>query len=382
MEADDLLDEVGQVIDAELEEEIARQCLDHVSDRPTRVVRDRAGRSTHDLVGAGSDDGDGERAVAVCGAAEQPHESDLVVGPVRPNCNRRHSGRAVDVGHRIGPPDRVPGITGERRRIDAVGIQPTRPVLAEQAVGVDDESGRRTPVRDRAEEHEVLVRQPHQQWVVAGDRAQTRLHRSEVSDRSLHILDGVADLSFEPRAEFLIAPIDLDQRPGLDRTVGGRNVGDHPTVVTTNVQHRVDEQVDAQLVPIENHPNGIDEERSVIGDEHEHRALRLPAVAFQVGREHLDERFAPLAHPTQVEVGHGCGIRELEPTAPCIVVRDLAEVFADERGEECIVRSTLGGHRLQSLDDVGHVVVSTHGGSRLESESPSGFQRSPAHVDM
>ena len=140
--------------------------------------------------------------------------------------------------------------------------------------------------------------------------------------------------------------------------------------------------MDPELVAIEHHPNRVDEKGRVVGHEHDHRSFRLPTIAFEFGRQHLHERLAALANPAEVEVGNSGGVGEFQPATSGVVVGHLAEVLADERGEERVVRSTLGGHRLQSVDDVGHVVVSTHGGPDSSRKRRCASNVAPVSVDV
>jgi hypothetical protein len=99
---------------------------------------------------------------------------------------------------------------------------------------------------------------------------------------------------------------------------------------------------------------------NVVGDEHENRSLGLPAVAFQLRRQDLDERLADSAHPAEFEMGDRRCIGRVEPTAIHVVARDVAVVDAEERLEQRVGRSAFSRELAQAVDDVGHVVVSTH----------------------
>jgi hypothetical protein len=118
--------------------------------------------------------------------------------------------------------------------------------------------------------------------------------------------------------------------------------------------------MDAESVAVEHHAHAVDEEWHVVGHEHEDRALGLPAVAFEVGRQHLDERLADTAHPAEFQMGHRRRIGAVEPSAVDVVARDVPVVDAQEGFEQRIGRTTFSRDLLQTLDDVGHVVVSTH----------------------
>jgi hypothetical protein len=275
LQADDVEHELGEPILVELEEEIAWQALEHVADRPGTVRLGSAlGQCEH---GAGpiGDTRDGEHALPVGRRREQSDEA--VDRPVE--IAHAHTGltcETVDRGHRLGARDGDPravgGRGGRRRGVGGVGAEgvPTELTAGahlERAVVVP-------PERCRTEEHHVAVREPPQERVELGQLPEPLRHRVEVGDDAVHLPDRRLDLTDQLAARPLETTLELDLGPGLGPLIAG-GIGDRTGTdrghrarrVTTHRQHRMHEQSDALPVPVEHHPDGVHQERRVVGDD-------------------------------------------------------------------------------------------------------------------
>ncbi len=151
--------------------------------------------------------------------------------------------------------------------------------------------------------------QPGEQRVAVGDAEQSVLHLDEVVDDEVDLGDRRhAPRAPRRRAMLGTATVDLDLGPRFDHARAGSGLvrgdaGQHAVGVALDGQRRVDEQVDAEAVPVEDEAHRVDEERHVLGDEQQDRAGRLPAVALEVGRQHLHEDLARLTPPSEAQVG-------------------------------------------------------------------------------
>ncbi len=360
LQSGDRRDQFGQLPDAGFEDDVTRQGLDHVADGPARVALDgRADRVDH-LVGALSDAGNREHALAVGGAAEQAGEPHLLAARRDADRDRRHACPAVHRGHRIGSGDHDGLVTGVWRRVDALGIETTRAVLTEQARRIEPQPIAGHLVDRRAEEDEVGVGQPPHERVVTRHLQHALLHRSEITHDGLDVVDRRADIGFESFPRLRRTPVELDQRPGLDTTVGGVDVDQLVTIVSFDAQHRMDHEVDVELVAVEHHAHAVDQELHVVGDEHQDRVFRLPTVALQVRRQHLDQGFADASLASQLQKGDRRGIHGVEPTPVGVIARNVAVVQAEERLQQPVRRTAFSSDLPQAADDGCHVIVSAH----------------------
>ena len=119
----------------------------------------------------------------------------------------------------------------------------------------------------------------------------------------------------------------------------------------------MDQQVDPEVVTIEHEPHGVDEERDVVGDEHQHRTGRVPAVAFEIGRQDLHEVLARSTAATEAEMRGGRGVEVVAPPTVGVLVGQFGVVRGKQRPEQPVVRSPFGRQRFESAQNVGHVVV-------------------------
>ena len=139
---------------------------------------------------------------------------------------------------------------------------------------------------------------------------------------------------------------------------GRADAGEHAVGVALDGQCRVDEQMDAEVVPVEDETHRVDEERHVLGDEHQDRTGRPPSVALEVGRQDLREDLARLSPSSESEVGIAGRIQVVASTAVGVVVGQLGVVLGQQRAEQRIVRASLVRQRLEVAQNVGHVIVS------------------------
>ena len=58
---------------------------------------------------------------------------------------------------------------------------------------------------------------------------------------------------------------------------------DHAVVVAHDMQHRMHEEVRVHGVALQHDAYGVDQERTVVGDDQHHRPVGLPSVAVGVG---------------------------------------------------------------------------------------------------
>ncbi len=120
----------------------------------------------------------------------------------------------------------------------------------------------------------------------------------------------------------------------------------------------MDEEVDAEVVAVEDESHRVDEEGHVFGDEEQDRVRRVPAVAFEFGRQHLDEDLAGLTSATELEMGGARRVQIVASTVVGVVVGKLGVVLRQQRPEQRVVGSPLVRQRLEIAQNVGHVVVS------------------------
>ncbi len=375
LQPDDVDHELGERVGVELEDEVARERLDHVLDGPARVAVQGRTRQLEHLGGAVGEHRDGEDALAVGGAAEQTDEPVLEPGARRPHGHAQHPGRAMDRGGRIGAGDHHPGFVGTRGRVDDRGVEPgARPQLPEPAAVDQFEPVIGAPVRGGPEQHQVLAAEPVEQRVAVGHGEQPVLHRGEVADHQVDCTDRVEHITLDDLGDVGRTAIELDLRPrfheaGRRRPVriagsgvvlaptGRADRGEHAVGIARHDQGGVDEQVDPEVVTVEHDPHGVDEERDVVGDEHQHRTRRVPAVAFEIGRQDLHEVFTRSTTATEVEVGGGRCVEVVAAATVGVLVGQFGVVRGKQRAEQPVVRSTFGRQRLESAQNVGHVVV-------------------------
>ena len=290
-------------------------------------------------------------------------------------------GRTMHGGHGLGACDHDLVVAGLRRRVrrgriesgvGAVLAEPgARLVLqARLAVVADD-----AVVRRRAEKHEVLLAEPRQQRITIGDAQHPVAHLVEVVDDADDLTDRGGHVGFElaPRAQ----PCTDRARSASTPRPSGRHRPHrrrprrrrrrrtrHPVVrVAGDREHRVDEQVDAEVVAVEHHPHRVDEERDVVGDEHQHRALGAPPVTVGLRREHPHQDLAGRADPSEDQVGDRSGVCVVEPAIVGVLVGELAVVADEELRQDVIVGSPLVRHVGQRGERLGDLGMCTHASS-------------------
>jgi hypothetical protein len=90
--------------------------------------------------------------------------------------------------------------------------------------------------------------------------------------------------------------VDFDQLPGFDPAARGSLVQVHalepPAPVADHREDRVGEQVHGEAALRAHHAEGIDQERHVVGDDHDDGVRGRKPVALRVRVEHADDRLA------------------------------------------------------------------------------------------
>ncbi len=254
---------------------------------------------------------------------------------------------AVDVRHPLGPGQ--PEAPGEERRaggrvgrIDRViGSQDP-----EAAVGSQDQStGGVGVVGGGAEEHQVLVGQPAHERVERPERGEPVAHRGVVAHRQVDLVGGRHDLALDHLHEVVGTAVDLHLGPGFDRPVADRF--DQPIGVTPHRQHRVHQEVDAEPVGVEHHPDRVDEERGVVGDHVQHRPGIGGARRTRDVHDPRD-RQSPSATPRGAEVLDRSREQSLGVAVVDVRLGDLGVVPRQEVGQERVVGMALErrGHEL------------------------------------
>ena len=151
------------------------------------------------------------------------------------------------------------------------------------------------------QESEVIVVDPAQEIPDLGHvlRRHIRRRRLQFLDDRRHrvtngppVLDGGADVADDRLhgggnfgQPFAGLPGDLEMHEGFGADSGLRLVGLHQSpqpsaLVAAHLEDRVDDHVNGQPLAIELGGDGIDQERHVVGDDLDHRAVRPPAVFF------------------------------------------------------------------------------------------------------
>ena len=336
----------------------------------------RCTRQFEHLGGALGEHRDGEDALAVGGAAEEPDEAVFEPLPRWPDAHAQHPCGTVNGGRGVGAGDHHPGVAGLRRWIDDGGVESgPGPQLPEPALADQGEARHGAAVGGGPEQDEVLDTEPVEQRVTVGDGEQSGLHLIEVVDHTVHRDDRVEHVALHDLGDVVGTAVELDLRPGfhdaprpvrlgarlavVGAPAGRPNRRDHAVVVARHDQRRVDQEMDAEVVAVEHDAHGVDEERDVVGDEHQHRTRGVPTVPLDIGREDPHEVLSRPASAAELEVGGGRGVEVVAATVVRVLVRQFGVVRRQQRPEQTIVGTTLGRQRFESGQDVGHVVVSS-----------------------
>jgi hypothetical protein len=141
--------------------------------------------------------------------------------------------------------------------------------------------------------------------------------------------------------------------------------------VALHTEHGVHELVDADVVAFEHDAHGVDEEGDIVGDEHEHGTVELPRIADRIGRDDADECLVGPTMQTERELGDRRLVGIPESVVVDILVGQLAVEPAEERPQQLVVGPVAPRQLPQPAKDVGHVVVRTHVGSALSSDTAS-----------
>ncbi len=134
------------------------------------------------------------------------------------------------------------------------------------------------------------------------------------------VLDGgahVAQRAQQSRAQIghqlgIGDPIHLEMHGGFaDAFIGstGENALQMTVGVARHSQHRMDDLVHRETVPIEFHRHGIHQERHVVGDDLHHSVGALPAVFLEAGIVDPDDRDARSPLAAEIPVGQGRAVQ-------------------------------------------------------------------------
>ena len=339
LEADDLLDEVRQIVDAELEQHVTRQGLDHVPDRSTRVVRNRTAHAADDLVGVSADDRDREHAVTVRGSSRAARRT----GPRRRSRRDAPRSPSFEPGGGRRPPHRFSRSSSEHHRRTTEG-----------------RSGRdraaRIGTRRAGCPHRRRVRTPSAgRWRHRGTRSSRRPTTSAAGRRRRPTAIAPASARSRATARCTLSmavrisasrsltslgatPVDLDQRPRLDRTVSSsrhrRSRGDrHGARATSDA--RADgcpSSLRSSTIRTESTRKGTSSVTNMITDRSDSQPSRSSSGDSTSTSVSPRWRTRP-----RWRWATAAAYGEFQPATAGVVVGHLAEVLADERGEERVV---------------------------------------------
>ncbi len=111
-------------------------------------------------------------------------------------------------------------------------------------------------------------------------------HRRIIFDRSANIGQDVGHVVTQTlQLSTLTDPINLDMNPrfGTHPRRSARCPFDHTSVrIALDRKERVQQAMNRQPIAADQHRDGIDEERHVIGDDVDHRMRRMPSVAIEI----------------------------------------------------------------------------------------------------
>jgi hypothetical protein len=142
-------------------------------------------------------------------------------------------------------------------------------------------------VRGRAEEHELVVAQPREQWVrPASDSMRSRIARSRRPPGAPSRPPRRARRAARPGAGSSRSISTCVHASTSEPYGSAPAVGDVDQLVlgpTPHVQHRVHQEVDDDPVAVEDHAHRVDQERGVIGDDQGDRTVGVPAVPIAIG---------------------------------------------------------------------------------------------------
>ena len=262
---------------------------------------------------------DRARVQAVGGGGEEAQEAvlahDQAIGPEALDADIVEIGGAVDRAARLGLGERdqglrLPGLgtdlgrqLGEAGRAGAVVM----PAQDAEARALDaPELGLAGLVRLQlvgagADEGEVIVGEPAQELLGLGQLLGCEMgstgckpfpclvdpgpHLPPVLDRQTHVAQDAEQVALELGQHGGIAlPVDLDMHEALAQAVAGlaRTELDQPArLVATDGEGGMDDEVDAEPVPVQLHADAVDQERHVVVDDLDDRMRRLPAMLLQ-----------------------------------------------------------------------------------------------------
>ena len=345
-----------QLVARNLEQLVAREALENVEQRFAVVTARREAGALDGAADPAAQQRNVHGRAVVGGRGEQADKAALALDPARLveglDADDVHMDQAMDARGRVRLVDHQDAgrvheaaYFGRQGAVGGPAGDRVHPVEAQQAeAAVLDH-----PVADlagllgqrvfaKAQKREVIVEQPvekgdHLLDLVfrqvrrvlgepLGGLAQLRRHRLPGVDYRADVVEHMLQRArqfVEISARRVLVDLDMDQGfapRALGRAVGRRDPGQALVAVACHAEHRVDDQMNHQVVAVELGAHGIDQERHVVVDHLDDGVVRLPAVSFQGG----------VVDP------------DLGPPAPA----GLREVPVRERGAVEVARAAVG----------------------------------------
>jgi hypothetical protein len=122
--------------------------------------------------------------------------------------------------------------------------------------------------------------------------------------------------------------------------------------VTSDLHHRMHDQVHRQALPIDLHRDRVDQERHVVVDDLDHRVRRLPAMLVQPRVVDAQLGRAAGEAAREVPVRQRCAVQVGDRPLGQVIGRNLAVVLARELGGlDGLIGGQLGAHEPGNLLD-------------------------------
>ena len=297
-EVEDSHRHLEQLVVRDLEQLVARVCVEDLEERLLVVAAVREAGALEHALHAPAQDRDLGRGRAVGRVRVEPEEHALA------HADEVEVRGAVDRGARVGLAER------DRRGVPG---QPGRGVLL---LGVAQDAEARLLGVPVAEEREVVVGEPLEERgrllvLVAhlvGSLERALAHRLPVLDRAADLADHAYDMALElaqPALVRLACHLGVDHRLARDavvpRLAGREDLDELPVRVAPHGEDGMDDQVNAAAAPVQLHAHRVDEERHVVGDDLDDRVGGLPAVLLEARVVDADLRRARRPLPHEVE---------------------------------------------------------------------------------
>ncbi len=289
-----------------------------------------------------------------------------VVGPV----NRRFRAGLGEVEqHGLGGPGRgLGGHVAEPTRDGLCALR--RPQDPEAGVRLRDEQIAVEPVLAVPEEDEVVARQPVEQLLTlldlargqrnrlagesVGDLVHPVPHGRPVVDRGAHVVEDPTQVGLD-RVDDVRGGLTVDLHGDERRLAGQRvgvvtGIGETVAFVSQVDEDRVDHEVDPEVETAELHRDRVDEEGEVVGHDHHHRVIVLPAVEVdpRVGHPDRGRSPAPVRGQPGVFGGHAEEVRGAP--GPQVGRVDVGVVATQERLVEQLTGTGRRSQRHHLID--------------------------------